>query len=282
MRVFISWSGDVSRQFAQALYDWLPKIIQSIDPWFSPEDIESGTVSTSEIRKILKEADYCIICLTPENQDRPWVNYEAGAIANQMKDSVRVCPVLIDLKRVQVKGPLSEYQSRLLTEDDIFKLIQTINNHIEKPLENEQLQESFDVRWDKLKEKFDAIERNYNTKKEPPDLNKMVEEMLEKVRDLHKRDNEKTFSSMEEVLQKELEQANREKERAKFEALKDINKILSENDRRIHSINKSIYSELEKPRSEDTSDKLNSLEKQLESEKKLKAIFLRQRDKINE
>ena len=42
MKVFVSWSGELSCQIAEVLKKWIPCIIQSVDVFFSPEDIEKA------------------------------------------------------------------------------------------------------------------------------------------------------------------------------------------------------------------------------------------------
>src|SRR6266566_1158547 len=77
--VFISWSGERSQKVGTAIYDWLPMVVQSAKPWMSEEDIEKGSRGLDEIAKALDVMSVGIICLTPENLERPWILFETGA-----------------------------------------------------------------------------------------------------------------------------------------------------------------------------------------------------------
>ncbi len=92
--VFISWSGERSRRAAEALYEWLPIVLQSARPWMSNTDIDKGSRGLEEVGKALEGMKVGIICLTPENLTAEWILFEAGALSKTLDAKTRVCTYL--------------------------------------------------------------------------------------------------------------------------------------------------------------------------------------------
>ena len=94
MKVFICWSGSVSRRIAKSIHDWLPNIIQNVEPFMSTEDIEKGARWLSTVHTELQDCHFGMICLTPENLGSQWIHFEAGALSKFI-DRSRACRQLL-------------------------------------------------------------------------------------------------------------------------------------------------------------------------------------------
>jgi hypothetical protein len=125
VKLFISWSLEPSRSVARALYDWLPSIVQHVEPWMSEADIESGRRWSAEVAAALSASDYGIICVTATNQSRPWLMFEAGALAKHL-DAAQVVPLCIGLRPEDVGGPLASFQGRQFDEAGMRRLVQDL------------------------------------------------------------------------------------------------------------------------------------------------------------
>tara|TARA_R110000823_G_scaffold315517_1_gene447970 strand:+ start:1642 stop:2526 length:885 start_codon:yes stop_codon:yes gene_type:complete len=208
MKIFISWSGSTSHKVACELRDWIPSVIQSIKPYVSSEDIDKGTRWSSDIAEELQGSKYGILCLTPDNIEAPWLNFEAGALSKTLIDNY-VSPFLVGLKPSDVKGPIVQFQSTLYNQEDVKKLLHSINNaNSENSIEKERLNSYFEVWWPKLKEKLDAIEKEIATTKpkSSPQSSKTTskvsnksDEVLEEILSLV-RSQQRILRSPEEIL----------------------------------------------------------------------------------
>jgi TIR domain len=167
MKIFISWSGDKSKMVAEFLKNWIEQIIQSTEPWISV-DIDKGKKWNQEITQNLEESKVGILCITRDNINAPWILFEAGAISKS-HDSY-VCTFLIDLVPTDLTGPLSIFQATRFNKEDVFKLITTINQIIQKnggkSLSIENLKSVFETFYPKLEQKIESISNNSNTKTE--------------------------------------------------------------------------------------------------------------------
>src|SRR4051812_36495571 len=110
MKIFISWSGERSKAIAEALHEWLPDVIQAIEPWMSANDIEKGARWRSGLATELEQTSVSVICLTPENLESPWIHFEAGALSKQQQNTY-VCTFLFGLEPIDVREPLAQFQA---------------------------------------------------------------------------------------------------------------------------------------------------------------------------
>lgn len=160
MKVFISWSGDRSKQVAELLDDWIQCVIQAVDPWMSSKDIDRGALWFTEISDQLANTSIGIICLTKENKNKPWILFESGALAKGLSSN-RVCTFLIDLAPTDLENPLAQFNHTFPTRDSIWELVRTINLTLkEKALKESILAKVFDTYWEQFETDFKNIIKN--------------------------------------------------------------------------------------------------------------------------
>lgn len=169
--VFISWSGDQSREIAEELRVWIPSVLQFAKPYFTPNDIEKGAKWGQEISKKLAESHVGIICLTKDNLSRPWILFEAGALSKDMEKS-RVCSVLFGMEDTDLSGPLTTFQTTKFLKADFKKLMLSINESAgSSALARETFDRVFEMWWPNLETKVGEI-----LQKAPPEKEENIRE----------------------------------------------------------------------------------------------------------
>lgn len=164
MKLFISWSGEFSQRVAERLSIWIPTIIQSVEVFYSPEDIAKGENWSNRLSEELDNCSFGIVCLTPENVAAPWIHFEAGALSKSL--NARVSAIMLNVSPSDVKGPLAHYQNTAFERNDFFRLFQSINKSSGTPLKPEILRNAFNNAWENLKTEIEDIIKTYPTSKE--------------------------------------------------------------------------------------------------------------------
>lgn len=155
--VFISWSGPLSHKVARVLYEWLPGVIQSIEPFISSEDIQKGTPWFNEMSNELGQISFGVICVTPDSLNSPWLLFEAGALSKGAGES-RVTPLLVGVSNSDLSGPLAQFNSTSTSKEDFKRLVKTINVHLgEKGITEERLNETFENAWPALERQIHEL-----------------------------------------------------------------------------------------------------------------------------
>jgi TIR domain len=202
VKVFISWSGEQSRQVALALRNWLPQALQAVRPYMSEKDTEAGGLWDQILGTQLEASDFGIVCLTPGNLDSRWLNFEAGALSKAMTDA-RVVPVLFRLKDADVGPPLSRFQMKTATREGILDTVKAINAHAEpdRKIDESALIGTFESLWPKLEAELHAVSDGQEPRTRSSQ--ELLEEVLQLVRELT-RDNiahiNPTVSYLDEAL----------------------------------------------------------------------------------
>lgn len=156
-KVFISWSGARSKAIAEELRDWLPTVVQSIEPFISTQDVPVGGRGLSVLASELQDCSFGILCLTEENKQEPWIHFEAGALSKVIEAS-RVVPLLFDLKITDLTGPLIQFQAIAIEDrDGVFALIKALSEQSSPPVTGSRLQRLFDMFWPELEAKVSQL-----------------------------------------------------------------------------------------------------------------------------
>lgn len=197
LKVFISWSGPLSKQVASVWYDLVKELFDVVQPFMSEENIGAGQRGLSKIATELAGSTFGIIVVTQENQGSQWLNYEAGALSKDLGDqTVRVAPSLVDFDRkTDVTGPLGQFQASLLDEEGIRFILTEIATAVGADVVS--VSKRFSNAWQEYRARFaqakaEGAGRPSDARR---DTGEMLDEILNMVRDLARTANTRMDSN---------------------------------------------------------------------------------------
>ena len=134
MKVFLSWSGQYSKQVATLFANWIPCVIQEIEIFMSTEAISAGDRWNDVITDALDDIDFGLLFVTEENKEKPWLLFEAGALAKNVSRS-KVIPIIIDASELELsRSPLFAFQHVGMTKDGVSRVMRSIYKSLERPI----------------------------------------------------------------------------------------------------------------------------------------------------
>ncbi|WP_150522786.1 toll/interleukin-1 receptor domain-containing protein [Roseibium sediminis] len=186
MEIFLSWSGDYSRQFANATKDLIELILPSCKPWMSTS-IEGGERWSEAIAQRLENANYGIVFLTPDNLQKPWLLFEAGALAKSIAFG-RVVPLLLGVHHTALAGPLGQFQGKTFNKENVKTLLLELNNASEDPRKQDIFEKVFEQNWDGYSNKVIEIQNSglADPERQVPtrSIDEVLEELVKEVRSI--------------------------------------------------------------------------------------------------
>lgn len=185
-KVFISWSGDRSKVVASALHRYLPVLTDRAEPFMSEVDIEAGQRGLREIESALEGARFGIIVVTPENHERQWLNFEAGALSRAVSGEARVVPLLVGMSRpTDLSGPLSQFQAQVWGQQGVRNLFSSLGSVL--GLKPDVIDDRIEPAWERLEAATaEAIANGPAPQAVKRSPEEMLEELLELTRAIHR------------------------------------------------------------------------------------------------
>ncbi len=155
-KVFISWSGDASREVAAHLARLLPTLNHLLDPFFSP-DLDKGTEWFPTIADAIASRGHAIFIVTKENIRSPWLQWELGgamAMTRSTGAEYRVCPLLIALSPGDLSGtPLPLLQTTSADKrEDFARMLAGLDSGTDVPAGDAVLDRRLDPEWEAFEE----------------------------------------------------------------------------------------------------------------------------------
>ncbi|SDP63294.1 TIR domain-containing protein [Arthrobacter sp. ok909] len=155
----------------------------------SEEDIRAGTNWSERIKRELANTTVGIVCMTPENQNAKWINFEMGALSKEVKDGdSRVIPLLIGFDNTQqVSQPAASLNMVLLGQAGFNKIATSLNDISDVKREKADLEMVSNTWWTMIKDGLEAAAAQTpddQAVNRPPEA--MIAEILDAVRDIQK------------------------------------------------------------------------------------------------
>lgn len=140
------------------------------------------------IEERLNESAFGIIVVTTENQNKTWLNFEAGALSKRFEGgSGRVVPVLVNFEDFyQIEGPIRQFQGVMLDKDGMRELLQSISAI--SGADWAMVEARFDWSWDEFEDLIRLAVEEAGEQPDPPKITDtiLLQDILRRISSIEK------------------------------------------------------------------------------------------------
>ena len=126
LKVFISYSGDLSKSIAKEFNNWFREFIY-VDTYFLEEDIGLGQHMHEKLEEELEKTSFCIIFLTPDKINSEWMLWAAGMLSGK-RSRIQTCVLTFNIPIKEVPEQLKVFINIEYSKDSIHKLLELYLN----------------------------------------------------------------------------------------------------------------------------------------------------------
>lgn len=157
MKIFLSWSGEISKGFAIALKSWIINYFDYKIDFFLSEEISAGKLWYDAIEENLNNCELGIFCITQGNLKSPWLGFEAGWLSKRFHDGTAI-PLLLNVNPDDYnQSPLSGFQSKSTDLKGILYVLEKINSLAEKKIKDTVLKNNVENNFNVLNKELKSI-----------------------------------------------------------------------------------------------------------------------------
>lgn len=121
LELFISFSGRRSEALASWLFRWLEEVVPTVRPYFAGQ-LMGGESWFDHVRHYMEKADAAVFCVTPDNLDSEWLNFELGLFCASPRSRFAVV-VTVGVEPAAIgEGPLRQFQAFPFSREVIQQL----------------------------------------------------------------------------------------------------------------------------------------------------------------
>ena len=157
-KVFISWSGDLSKEVASLLNEWLQSVAPFVTTYLSVDNLHLGERWSLNLSKELQETEFGIFCMTADNINSAWINYEAGVLSQDI-DGSHLIPLLINVSNEALQvSPLAQFQTTALDKNGVLRLVLTLYRKFNSTTPEARVRQIFEKWWPDLQEALQKMD----------------------------------------------------------------------------------------------------------------------------